>query len=164
MYKATWATSQLLLLNCEKLSNPTQLTVSLSHLASSYMHRRYGKALTASTLTGITLIRKKIKLSSYIRKFRGIGCKVIYDLRPPHIWWKYLCISSYIRKPFLIYEFAPDPIWISLYMRKIFFSFFQCTISHQPGRAKIALRWISNYLSLCVSFLLCKYSIIKIIT
>ncbi len=36
---------------------------------------------------------------------------------------KYLRISSYIRKPFLIYDFAPDPIWTSLYMRKIFFSF-----------------------------------------
>jgi len=31
--------------------------------------------------------------------------------------------SSCIKKPFLIYDFAPDPIWISLYMRKIFFSF-----------------------------------------
>ncbi len=31
----------------------------------------------------------------------------------------YLHISSYIRKPFLIHDFAPDPIWISLYMRKI---------------------------------------------
>ncbi len=25
------------------------------------------------------LIKNKIKFSSYIRKFRGIGCKVIYD-------------------------------------------------------------------------------------
>jgi hypothetical protein len=25
------------------------------------------------------LIKKKIKFASYIRKFRGIGCKVIYD-------------------------------------------------------------------------------------
>ncbi len=73
---------------------------------------------------GCTLIKKKMKFSSYIRKFRGIGCKVIYAwLTNPHIWWKYLCISSYIRKPFLIYDFAPDPIWISLYMMKILFSF-----------------------------------------
>ncbi len=36
---------------------------------------------------------------------------------------KYLRISSYIRNLFLIYDFAPDPIWISLYMRKISFSF-----------------------------------------
>ena len=39
---------------------------------------------------------------------------------------KYLRISSYIRKPFLKYDYATDPIWISLYMRKIFFSFYQC--------------------------------------
>ncbi len=36
---------------------------------------------------------------------------------------KYLRISPYIRKPFLIYDFATAPFWISLYMMKIFFSF-----------------------------------------
>ncbi len=36
---------------------------------------------------------------------------------------KYLRISSHIRKPFLIYDFATDPIEISLYMRKTSFSF-----------------------------------------
>ncbi len=48
-----------------------------------------------------------------------------------HIWLtassyigKYLRISSYIRKPFLIYDIATAPFWISLYMRKIWFSFF----------------------------------------
>jgi hypothetical protein len=49
-----------------------------------------------------------------------------------HIWLtassymgKYLRISSYIyiRKPFLIYDFATAPLWISLCMRKIGFSF-----------------------------------------
>jgi hypothetical protein len=46
-----------------------------------------------------------------------------------HIWLtassymvKYLRISSFIRKPFFIYDFATAPFWISLYMRKIFFS------------------------------------------
>jgi hypothetical protein len=34
---------------------------------------------------------------------------------------KYLRISSYIRKPFLIYDFATAPLRISLYMRKIRF-------------------------------------------
>ncbi len=29
---------------------------------------------------------------------------------------KKMRISSYIRKPFLIEDFAPDPIWISLYV------------------------------------------------
>ncbi len=47
-----------------------------------------------------------------------------------HIWvWltassymgKYLRISSYIRKPFLTYDFATAPLWISLYVRKIWF-------------------------------------------
>jgi hypothetical protein len=33
-------------------------------------------------------------------------------------------ISSYIRKLFLVYDFATDPIRISLYMRKFFF--YQC--------------------------------------
>ncbi len=49
-----------------------------------------------------------------------------------HIWLtassssdmgKYLRISSYISKPFLMYDFATAPLSISLYMRKILFSF-----------------------------------------
>jgi hypothetical protein len=36
---------------------------------------------------------------------------------------KYLRISSYIRNPFLIYDFATDPMWISLHMSKISFYF-----------------------------------------
>jgi len=36
---------------------------------------------------------------------------------------KYLRISSHIRKPCLLYDFATVPIWISLYMRKNFFFF-----------------------------------------
>jgi hypothetical protein len=35
---------------------------------------------------------------------------------------KYLHISSYIRKQ-QAYDFATGPIWISLFMRKIYFSF-----------------------------------------
>jgi hypothetical protein len=46
---------------------------------------------------------------------------------------KNLRISSYIRKPFFIYDFASDPIGISLYMRKPLFSFF---ISVQYGHDK----------------------------
>ncbi len=38
-------------------------------------------------------------------------------------WYRWHYYSSYIRKPFLIYDFATAPLWISLYMRKIFFSF-----------------------------------------
>ncbi len=38
---------------------------------------------------------------------------------------------SYIRKPFLIYDFATAPLWISLYMRKIWFFLLSvyCTLS-----------------------------------
>ncbi len=36
---------------------------------------------------------------------------------------KYLRISSYMKKPLLIYDFATAPLWISLYMRKILFYF-----------------------------------------
>ena len=46
------------------------------------------------------------------------------SLLSPHIWFN-LRVSSYIMKPFLIYDFASDPIWISVYMR-IFFLFYQC--------------------------------------
>ncbi len=59
--------------------------------------------------------KKKRKFSSYIRNFRreqlqshtGIWLTVSSNMT------KYLRISSYIRKLFLIYEFATDPIWIS---------------------------------------------------
>jgi hypothetical protein len=41
---------------------------------------------------------------------------------------KYFRISSYIRNPFLIYDFTPDHIWISSYKRIILFSFYQCKV------------------------------------
>ncbi len=50
---------------------------------------------------------------SYIRK----GFLIYEEMR------KYLVIQ-YIRKPLVIYDFANSPFWISLYMRKIVFSFF----------------------------------------
>ena len=76
----------------------------------------------------ITLLKKN---SSYIRKFRR-------EQLQSHIWLtassymvKYLRISSYIRRPFLIYDFATSPIWIFLYMRKFFYYFLSvCTNSH----------------------------------
>ncbi len=56
-----------------------------------------------------------------------------------------LCISSYIRMPFLIYDFAPDPIWISL-KRKILFSFlsvysFELRLSCSLPSCKGFLQW-----------------------
>ncbi len=40
---------------------------------------RQNKLWLGPTVRQRALIKKKIKFSSYIRKFRGIGCKVIYD-------------------------------------------------------------------------------------
>ncbi len=51
---------------------------------------------------------------------------ILYDSRPPHYMGKYLRISPYIRKPFLIYDFETAPLWISLYMRNIDFLFYPC--------------------------------------
>ncbi len=46
----------------------------------SYIGKFMGKFFKIFVSTGrVSLIKKKIKFSSYIRKFRGIGCKVIYD-------------------------------------------------------------------------------------
>ena len=69
-----------------------------------------------------SLLKKKRKFSSYVRKFR-------WDrVQQSHIWLiissymtKYLRIFSYIRKPFLIHDFAPDPFCISIYMRNCLF-------------------------------------------
>ncbi len=68
-----------------------------------------------------TLITKKIKFSSYIRNFRMHGA--VAKLQSSSCMEKYLRFSSYIRKHFLIYDFATAPLWNSLYMRKIWFSF-----------------------------------------
>ncbi len=69
--------------------------------------------------------RKEKKISSYIMKFRRDQLQShIWLTAPSYFLVKYLHISSYIRNPFLIYDFVRDPIWISFYMRKILFFFF----------------------------------------
>ncbi len=75
-----------------------------------------------------TLIKKKIKFSSYMRKFR-------MERLLNHIWLtassytvcmvKYLRISSYIGKPFLIYDFVTASLWISVYVNEESFLFYQ---------------------------------------
>ncbi len=67
------------------------------------------------------------------------GAKSYLTNEPPHIWWKYSSISSYIRKPFLIvYDFAPNPIWISLYVYEDNFAFFlsvwRCGEDHRKSQ------------------------------
>ncbi len=78
-----------------------------------------------------TLIKKKKNFFSYIRKSRR-------ERLQSHIW---ITASSFIicafphilgiRKPFLIYDFATAPFWISLYMRKMFFFFISAWIWHK---------------------------------
>ncbi len=77
-----------------------------------------------------SLIIKKIEFSSCIKNIRR-------DWVQSHIWLtasstmtKYLRTSSYIKKTFLIYDFAPDPFWISLYCiwGHFFFLFYQCCV------------------------------------
>jgi hypothetical protein len=72
---------------------------------------------------------KKIKFSSYIGKFRLEQLQIHIWLTASSYMGKYLRISSYIRKSFLIYVWlATAPLWISLYMRKFDFLFYQCTL------------------------------------
>jgi hypothetical protein len=63
----------------------------------------------------IFLIYKEIQMGSGATSYmtNGLLIYMVEYLRIPHI-----CT----RKPFLIYEYAPDPICISLYMRKILVS------------------------------------------
>ncbi len=82
-----------------------------------------------------TLIKKKIKFSSYIRKFRMEQLHSHMWLTASSYMGKNLRISSYIRKPFLIYDFATASLWISLYMRKILFYFYQCMVLFTWGRS-----------------------------
>jgi hypothetical protein len=57
-----------------------------------------------------SLIKKKIKVSSYIRKFRIVQLQSHIGRTASSYTGKYLRISSYIRKPFLIYDFATAPL------------------------------------------------------
>ncbi len=45
---------------------------------------------------------------------------------------KYENISPYMRRPLVMYDFATAPLWISLYMRKILFSFLSVHRSAGP--------------------------------
>ncbi len=72
------------------------------------------------------LIKKIRKFSSYIRKFR-------VEQLQSHIWPTassymgiYLRFSSYIRKPFLIHDFATALLWIPYIWGRFSFLFYQC--------------------------------------
>ncbi len=66
---------------------------------------------------------------------------------------KYFRISSYIMKPFLIYDFLTNPIWISLYIRKISFIFYQWIHLSQVSRNAYLSSWAISEQRLCRSFI-----------
>jgi hypothetical protein len=68
-----------------------------------------------------TMIKKKIKFSSYIKSYMTKGFLIYEEMR------KYFPI--HMRRPLVIYDFATAPFWISFYMRKFDFLFYQCIIT-----------------------------------
>ncbi len=84
----------------------------------------YRSANLWTSIAILTLINKKTKFSSIIRKSRRERLQSHIWLTASSYMTKYLPISSYIRKPFLMYDFATAPIWISLlYEGNIIFFF-----------------------------------------
>jgi hypothetical protein len=65
--------------------------------------------------------KKKIKLSSYIKKFRVEQLQSHIYIRRGFLIYEEMRanISPYMRRPLFIYDFATAPFWISLYMRII---------------------------------------------
>jgi hypothetical protein len=80
--------------------------------------------------------KKENKFSSYIRKFRMKQLQSHIWLTTSSYMGKYLHLSSYIRKPFLIYDFATAPLWISLYCieGKFIFIFYQCAETRKKSK------------------------------
>ncbi len=104
-------------------------SILLNYFLRSWFEKQTLTVTEISTMTNSsplcsrygTLLRK---FSSYIRIFWGGRVQNHIWITVPSLMTKYLCISSYItiKKPFVLYDFATDPLWIP-YTRKIFFSF-----------------------------------------
>jgi hypothetical protein len=62
---------------------------------------------------------------------------------------KNLRISSYIRKPFLIYDFATDPIWISFYVYEENYLFFFISASPDDIKGMPAMIEIEKVVTKC---------------
>jgi hypothetical protein len=108
-----------------------RLPVRLTHGYPTQPRLLYHNAHTiaASINMACTLIKKKIKFSSFIRKFRiECSCKVIYEEGLPNIWGNAQIFShiwggrqSYMTLQLLHSEFP--------YIRgKLDFLFYQCTV------------------------------------
>ncbi len=57
---------------------------------------------------------------------------------------KYLRVSSYIRKPFLIHHFATAPFWISLYRGNFDYLFYQCVVTSANIDRKLRVKAQNN--------------------
>ncbi len=84
--------------------------------------------ISFESLAGVALIKKKNHIFLIHKEIQSgaVAMQVIYGEGLPNIWEnKKKCanISPYMRRPLFIYDFATAPLWISLYIRKIFFSF-----------------------------------------
>ncbi len=102
------------------------LPSTLLYASGNIFHSKANDIVQDVNFALITLIKKKIKFSSYIRKFR------MKQLQS-HIWltassWGNVCPFSHILGSPSVYDFATAPFWISLYMKKIDFLFYQCTV------------------------------------
>jgi hypothetical protein len=75
---------------------------------------------------------KKENIPHILGNSEGSGAKSYMnnDLLNPHIWWKYLCISSYIMKPSSYITFHPIPIEFPFIWEKFSFLFYQCKASN----------------------------------
>ncbi len=110
----------------------TSLSNILRTFSASLVQLGFHRMLNCSA-NQITLIKKKEKFPPLGGNPEGSGCKVLpYTgrLTVYSYMTKYLCISSYMRKLFLIYDFATAPIWILLDMRKIIFFLLSVYRSH----------------------------------
>ncbi len=103
----------------------------------------------------LTLIKRKSNFP-HIRKFRKQQLQSHILLTATSLTVKHRRFFSYIRKPFLIYDFATAPIWISLCMRKILFYFLSVYYDYQYVRihGTIGYKTLKGVAS-CLGFLIC---------
>ncbi len=71
----------------------------------------------------------------------GSGSTLHTDKKENKIFLMHMEIHSQMRRPLVLYDFSTTPFWISLYMRKILFSFL--SVHNLPGlRIRNYLFWI----------------------
>ncbi len=115
-----WSVFFLLFYSLNSLTQPFEPFRFCLRIRGDIRNRWVGEPPTTRTL-----IKEKIILSSYIVKFRveQLQSHIHYEEWLPNIWGNVQKFLN-MRNPLVIYDFVTAPLWISLYMRKIWFSFF----------------------------------------